>query len=144
MFCTKCGSYARDKYCGNCGMRVRTGLAEFRLEQRRARTAFRKEVDRKYQIKGHCLAVPGLGQLEDAAWWMAEEVYADPVATALQHDLPLPYSPERALEKTLDLAWKIVDRAVVETHKIWLQAIKESRPRCKAEAYVWASDIKED
>lgn len=137
MFCKKCGAYVRDKYCGNCGARVRTGLAEFRMEQRRARTAFKKAVGCKYKIKNSCLPPVGLGQLEDAAWWMAEEVYADPVATALQHDLPLPYSPERALEKTLDLAWKIVDRAVVETHQIWLQAIKESRPWCKAEAYMW-------
>lgn len=144
MFCKKCGAYVRDKYCGNCGLRARTDLGEFRLEQRRARTAFRKEVDRKYKIKNSCLPPVGLNLLEDAAWLMAESVHAEPVVTALLYDHPLPYSPERALDKTLGLAWEIVDRVVVETHQIWLQAIKESRPWCKAEAYVWASERKED
>ena len=61
MFCSKCGAAAVGNYCSVCGQKIRTPLAEFRVEERRRKKIFMSEMCSGIDIPARNLA---------AACWM--------------------------------------------------------------------------
>ena len=62
-FCRKCGKRVTDKYCPNCGSRVRSALEEYRVVERRTLKEFREACTQKV---GEWFA---WSHIADACWY---------------------------------------------------------------------------
>lgn len=71
MFCSKCGAAVNGKFCSCCGQRVRSGLEEYRLAEKRIKREFIKA------CSGTGVAYnPARMHLAEACW----------TASSLKHD----------------------------------------------------------
>lgn len=69
MFCSRCGAAVAGNYCSVCGQKIRTPLAEFRVEEHRRKKAFMSEMCALTDIPSQHLA--------DACWAAGSTKYTN-------------------------------------------------------------------
>lgn len=77
MFCSKCGAVSVGNYCPICGQKIRTPLADFRVQERRCKKSFISEMCPHDDL-------PAL-QLAEACWLAGTAKYLAPSSLICGH-----------------------------------------------------------